>query len=604
MARNYNTLSPYYTAAENTLEQYVPLPFQEMMAASNAIYQRGEAIENQKLAADSLINNVEALSSEHRNYVNQRSKGFRDEASKLLEEYGGNAADPEYIRRTKQLIMQYANDNNFKTITSANEKLRFNDKIARQMRAEGKLYVRPQFKGIDDKGNLTDQVGEIEYVNTLDKLKEEYKIAWQSMENNNRGTITNAANIKRQNERVMNSLANQSPEFQKLAQAYVEQGMSVEQALNQVKSDVIGLQGQYGIRSERDNSYYSYQLALRNDARQAEEHRYKIAGLKQQLLQSQGVPQTNPLQGTLVQGAISAKDLNKDKQELATAFRKQIGKDGNLDVKMVSPDVNTNTYSPTGATLGTKHNTTGRITDDRKALGGRSAMEALNYMRAELGWPTKGKKAGSAKQVVDAFERMVKNDNVAPVAYVPGNSSVYNGIERTFGSNFSGATYYKDGEKLKADDSKIIAELEKNKQFAGLSFVNGGSALFKSVSDGKPVTIAVPLDNQTKQVMRSNLHIASIQNEFNDNTQLLKAIKRNPRNFVSQQPDGYYAPRLTGNGLMYAKVKTDGSGNIVDFERDSNNQIKYMDGAIPQQEMLREYNLLDSHLSNIYRSDK
>lgn len=574
MARNYSGLSPYYTSVDDTLEQYVPLPFQEMMAASNAIQQRGDAIENQKLATDSLLANIEALNTQHKSYVNQRATNFRNDSSKLLDTYGGNAADPEYIRKTKQLIMQYANDGNFRTIASANEKLKINDKISREMRAKGQLFTRPTFAGLDNNGNLVDNVGEVELVNTLDKLKSEYEIAWKSMENDNRGTITNKNNIDRLNKRVLDSVANNSPEFTKLAQAYMEQGLSKEEAVNQINSDITGLRGQYGVIKQRDDGYYNYQLAKAKFSLDAQETNMKMKLMKGQLaaMQGQSTERTVP-KFVSQQDAIKGEQQNAARKDIVKEFRKHIGSDGNIKAKP-----KTLQSGAFGAPATQIYTTT--------KIGNRSLNETLNYMRTELGWKPK---QGSAKGVADAYEAMIKNDNLVPTYWVPTNQATHSNLENMFKNDFAGRNAVVNGKAttIKSKDAPII---QKNAVFMGISLTSAsGKPIFKYSShdaDNKPITVEVPMPTQWSNYVRDRVKLGNIiQNNF-DNTEIMQMVKRDPT-LIATAGQNSYAPRRTANGVRYAKLKTYNSSTL-EYDRDGAGNLIYMPDEYMEQRLDRE----------------
>lgn len=580
MARNYGGLSPYYTAAENTLEQYVPLPFQEMMVASNAIQQRGDKILEQQATTDSMLANIEALAPEHKNYITNVANNFRESQSKLLDKYNGNASDPEFIRESRKAIMQAASDPNFRTVLSANERLKMNDKIARQMAAEGKLYINPEFTGVNADGRLTDEVGNVEYVNTLDKLKEQYSTAYQTMVNDNKGTISNADALNNVKNNTISMLQSQSPEFTRLQQAYMQQGMTQAQANQKIASDISGLDNQFQVKRERDGQYYNYQLALRQDARQAQSHAMQMKEMKAKLAALTGNGQPLTPSGTFVEGAISAQDLNKDKLDLVKEFSKHIDAKGNLSI--INKTLQSGAFGTTsGRTLTTNQ------------IAGRNVNDTLKYLREELGW---GPKQGSARQVAQAYEKMVKSDNLAPVTYVPGQASIYNGLDRTFGNNFSGAYYYEDGKRKKADDPKIVAELEKNKALLGLSNTNGGSVIFRSQKEGVPVTITVPMDNKTKNILGNTLKIGNILTAYKDNESLQKAVKSNPNQFLVSRNNENYAPRITSNGLRYAQVNENG-----DFVRGSDKNLNYLPDELVQARINHEYGLLDVNLESTFK---
>lgn len=597
MARNYGGLSPYYTAAENTLEQYVPLPFQEMMAASTAIQQRADKIMEQQAATDSMLANIEALAPEHKNYITNVANSFRDTQAKLLDKYNGNASDPEFIRESRKAIMQAASDPNFRTILSANERLKMNDKIARQMAAEGKLFINPEFRGVDANGRLIDDVGNVEYVNTLDKLKEQYATAYQTMVNDNKGTISNATALNNVKANAMEMVKNQSPEFLRLHQAYMQQGMNAQQASQKIASDLAGLDNQFQVKNERDNQYYNYQLALRQDARNAQTHALQISKLKAELaaLSGQGQQGLTP-SGTFIEGAISAKDVNKDKLNLISMFRQQLDSKGNLkQVDRVKDKQATYSYlNSSSSVAGSGANSTQLFkSSGSNTKNNKTAYETLQYMRNELGWANK---QGSAKQVADAYEKMVRSDNLAPITYVPGQSSVYNGLERTFGTNLSGAYYYEDGKRKKADNPELIAELEKNKALLGLSSSNGGSVVFRSTKDGVPVTITVPMDYNTKRILGNTLQIGNILTDYSDNESLQKAFKSNPEAFTIYKDKIPYAPRITANGLRYARLDEDNQ-----FVRDANKNMIYLPDELVKARIDHEYGLLDERLLGTYK---
>lgn len=600
----YGNTSPYYTAVSNTLEKYVPLPFQEMMAASQGIQQRADKALDQQAATESMLSNIEALAPEHKNYITNVANDFRTRQSELLNKYNGDASNPEFIRESRSNIMKASADQNFRTILTANERLKQNDSIARKMRAEGRLFLNPEFSGKDSNGNLIDNVGEVELVDTLDKLRTEYDIAWKSMENNNKGTISNKSNIDRQNKRVLDSIKNNSPEFTKLAQAYMQQGMTQEQATRRLQSDISGLQGQYGIRSERDNSYYSHQLALRNEVRNAQEHKLKMA----QLLSTMGGENSpNILKGTMLNGIVSNKDLNPEKKEIISNMRKVIDNKGNLKLKEGRENNSGGkTYNSlnSGKGSGMSSSQPFKSESNLSKTKEKSYLDTLQMMRTELGWPKSGKNSGNAKQVVDAYENLTRNDNLISSVYVPGNSTVFNGIERTFKSDLSGADVYVNGKKdiLKEDN---LAEATKNASFSGISMSNGGVAIFKSFSDKdktKAITMTVPLDNNTKRLLNSNLKIAKILDQFPDNTQLETEMKSNGLPYLRKDSNGnLYLPRKTSNGLRYAQAEVDENGNFIDFKRNNVNGLNYMNDEVVENIMRSEYSTVDKHLEYIFK---
>lgn len=602
MARNYQGLSPYYTAANQTLEQYVPMPFQEMAAASDAILKRADAVEQQSLATDNMIANMEALAPEHKNYLTSLGKNFSQQSRNLIDQYGGNISDPEFIRQQRRLISQTASDPNFRTILSANDQLKMNRKIAAEMNAKGQLYINPNFTGKDTNGRLTDAVGNVELVDTLDKLKDEYKIAWQSMENDNRGTITNAKNINRLNKRVLDSVASGSPEFQRLAQAYVQRGMSPDQAINQIKSDITGLQGQYGVKSERDNSYYNYQLALRQDARSSQEHSLKMRTMATQLAQMTGAGgDKTPLNISTTKGPISNIDLNKDKISMVKELRNHLDDKGNLNngKSAGSQIAVSSTFAPTNKIMGGANPLT------KSSLRGGSANETLKYMREELGWSPR---LGTAKQVADAYESMVKSDNFAPTIYVPSNPTVYNAIDKQFGNSMEGATYFENGKARHADNGEIISNLERNKSFVGFSTTRNQSGQdqmslkYRSYTDKdkkNPVIVEIPMSEEMQRLSKTKLKYNSIMQGLTDNAELSKS------NMYEIIDGRIFVPRRTAQGLRFAEVTGTIDNNGVlrnrQYVRQSNKDLNYLRDDIVEAKLYSELKDLDNYFLDIYK---
>lgn len=402
MARQLGGASPYYTAADQTLREYIPLPFQEMVTAGQTIQKRSDDAMNQNLATDALMGSIEAIAPEHKSYVTNQINTYRNAQKSLYDQYNGNMADPEYIRQSKIMNTRFASDPTFKTIMTANERSKVQDKIAAQMSAEGKLFIRPEFKGRDERGNIVDNVGEIRGVNTLGEWGQRLDAASKSMINNNRGTISNKTNLDRASNEIINAVKSGSPEVNDLISAYKQQGMSDEQARVKVANDVVRLRGQYAERTERDNSYYSHQLALRAEARANEALGMQRAMHNAQLAQLTGNKPQTPTQLLGVEDAILKKDINKDRLTNVDNFTKNfIDEKGNLKhakkgtviskeqaqaMKAQGIAVEEINPSARGAVVGGRgaSETTYRIASDGK-LASKFAVNQLAEMRKELG---------------------------------------------------------------------------------------------------------------------------------------------------------------------------------------------------------------------------
>lgn len=586
--------NPWFSGVDQTLPEYIPLPMEQLFQAGQAVQGRYDTAMSSIDQTSTGLGSMEALSPAHSQYRDQLVNNYREEISTLLDRYDNNARDPQFLREINRVNTRYATDPNLGVINQANQKLKRNQELAARLNAEGKLFVNDTGVGVDANGNLVDDVGDVRQVNTLDNLRERLKVA-AGTKTEVGNLITNRPALEQAKNEILNSLQSGSPEFADLARAYMNRGLSQVKAANQITQDIQRLSGEYAVSESTNFQKLNYQRALANDARDAQYHRLRMQDLKNKMAgeTGQGSNAPTPLRGAQLKGVISATDLNKDKVDLVNNFRTHIGKDGNLDVKMVSPSVNVNPYSPTGATY---NNPTGRITDSRRALQGRSVNETLNYMRDELGWPKSGRNAGTAKQVADAYESMIKNDNLVPVVYSPGNSTIRNGLSNMYGSDFSNVTYYEDGKPKRLEDAKDIAEAQKNANLKGITTMQGGNIVFNSSLGDKAITVTVPMDDNMKRLMGENLNISTLLEQYKDNTDLWNDIKRAPQQFALPIGEDVYMPRKTSQGLRYAKVNVNPDGSF-DLDRSGQGRsLQYLDDSLVERLLLSEYSNLDNLL--------
>lgn len=574
-------VNPWFTAAEQTLPEYIPLPMQQLVAAGQAVQGRHDTNMANIDATATGLASIEALSPAHREYVSNLASGYRSEIDGLLQKYNNNATDPQFTREFSRIRNKYATDPNLSVITQANQKLKRNQELAARLNAEGRLFVNDTGVGVDAQGNLIDDVGDVRQVNTLDNLRERLKIA-SGTETEVGNLITNRPALEQARTEILNSLSSGSPEFVDLTAAYMNRGLSQEQALNQVAQDVQRLSGEYAINEKTNFQKLNYQRALANDARDAEYHRLRMADLKSKMNPQSNTP--NPLRGVMLKGIVSATDLNKDKVSLVNSFRNHIGKDGNLDIKNKQLQVSAFGAHANSIEMGSN-------------IQGRSVAETLNYMRDELGW---GNKKGSAKQVADAYESMIKNDNLVPVVYAPGNSTIRTGLSNIYGSDFTNATYYKDGKPKRLEDNKEIVEAQKNANLKGITTMQGGNIVFNSFIGNDAITVTIPMDDNMKTLMNENLQMSTMLESYKDNTALWNDIKKVPERFALPIGNDVYMPRKTAQGLRYAKINVNPDGSF-ELDRDNNRSLRYLPDNLVKQALLKEYSNLDNLLETIIK---
>lgn len=281
------TINRYTRGIENSLEQYVPLPFDTMFKAGQATQARYDQSVADDAATQTGLASIEARSPAYRQYVDKTISGYRDSMTNLIKKYNGRLDDPEFKRQAKQMQTQVANDPAFQTIKLGNEAIKQSQGLEAQLKAQGKLFISdlPNFKGTDENGRLIAYSGAPQAVNTLDEWTKSGAIAHQSTEEVG-NTITNKNNLNRWKQAIQGDVAGQT----KLMQAYMQQGMSQQQASQAVKSSVQGLINQYGVESKLNTglmglqqSAYQFNVSRADRLREAaaeRANRLEIAKLK------------------------------------------------------------------------------------------------------------------------------------------------------------------------------------------------------------------------------------------------------------------------------------------------------------------------------------
>jgi len=234
-------INKYSNPIQQTQEQYVGLPFEEMLRAGQAIQARGDAADLQNTQVQSGLSSMEALAPGYSQFRDKFANDFKSQASKLLDQYGGNTSNPEFIRASRKLNMQYANDPRLQTIKQGNELYKQNQQIAAKMQAEGKLFLQPKFTGVDANGNITANVPGVQAVNTLEDWTKAGAIAHESMEDIGTNT-TNSRNLGNWKKTIQSDTEGK----QRLTEAYIQQGLSPERAKQAVENNIKGLVNQYG----------------------------------------------------------------------------------------------------------------------------------------------------------------------------------------------------------------------------------------------------------------------------------------------------------------------------------------------------------------------
>jgi len=264
-------ISRYTTPVEQTLEKYVPVPMDSIYKAAEKIQERGDLAQQQRDELETGLGSLEAYAPAQRDFISNYTNEFRTKSSELLGKYQNNTSDPEFIRESRKLNMQFARDPRLQIIKQTNEKIKLNEQIASKLQAEGKLFIKPEFTGVDSKGRLTAEVGNVQGINTLDEWSNAGKVAHASTELVG-NMLTNERNLEGFRQGILGDVEGQA----KLVKAYMQQGMSQQEAANAVKTNIRGIIDQYGVVTRPDTSFESLALQkqqIRQGAYQFEQTR-------------------------------------------------------------------------------------------------------------------------------------------------------------------------------------------------------------------------------------------------------------------------------------------------------------------------------------------
>lgn len=226
------TINQYSQPIQNTLESYIPLPLDTLMKAGQAIQSRGDIAQNQNDQFQTGLSSMEALAPDHRQYVNKAVNNYKQQQSDLLDKYKGNTSDPDYERESRRLNMQFAADPNLKVIQNTNDLFKAKQKIRDTLDSQGVKYLdsNPNFTGTDDKGNLSNNVGQLRataFDTNIDRSFKELEAA-QKVKGNK---LTNEDALHtEQNGYLSDLVTGANPDIQDALHYYKQQGMTDTQA--------------------------------------------------------------------------------------------------------------------------------------------------------------------------------------------------------------------------------------------------------------------------------------------------------------------------------------------------------------------------------------
>lgn len=281
-------ISRYTRPIEQTLEKYIPAPFQEMMQAGQLIQERGDLAQTQQDQVQVGLASI-AANPYHQEFVNTFANQFKTKATELLDKYQGNTSNPEFIRESKRLGMQFAADPRLKAVQQA--KLEYDKKQAakQELDAKGVKYIdtNPTYNGLDANGQISGNVGTLRTTNYDKIIADRIQQAARGMEQ--RGSkISNEWNIAGTNKALKQQLF-ADPELALGVQHLMQQGNLNEAQAVKVMSDYID-----NVSTSMIDSRTDYTLArMDQDERH---HQDNLRLQRARLTQEQSAPPPAPFE--------------------------------------------------------------------------------------------------------------------------------------------------------------------------------------------------------------------------------------------------------------------------------------------------------------------
>lgn len=507
-------INKYSQPLGQTLEQYIPLPFEEMSRAASAIQQRGDLAEQQRDQVETGLSSMETMASGQTQFKNNFVNDYKKEGMELLKKYP-NPSDPDFIRESRKLNMKYAADPRLQTIKQTNEFLKNQEKYKQEAAFKGIKVIDPNknFTGVDNNGNLIVPKNSARGTNFDEDLTKSFLQIRDNMIDDGKGWKSNKQNLDQLAGNLVKNLET-NPVTRDAIDYYTQQGMSPEQA-RQATKGLIQQAYTDNLKTDRDYQYDNLQinkaqLSLAQRRQAMDEMEFKA---KMQAKQSQGlglVPE---------QGPIDPVDLNKGLLNDVDKVLKNLNKSGGLskDTFVVSdtPE-NRKKYA------GKFRQQVSTIAGSGMGYGGSSYkelvvqgnynkdyLEVLKAAREQVGEAATNGKGGYLKDktVLEKYQQFLKNDNVSHTFWNTQSGDVMKQLDNVYvgsaGEKLGNASVVKDGKIVKVAKGEGSLKGYKGFSFSGISavpmdgFPNGAIKVNAVDENGDVVQILKPLDIQT-----------------------------------------------------------------------------------------------------------
>lgn len=581
-------ISEYTNPVQNSLEQYVPLPLEQIYKSAAAIQQRGDLAANQNDAVQTGLSSMEALAPGQRDFVNKFANDFRAQQGALLDKYHGNTSDVNYDQESRKLNMQFAADPRLTTIKQVNELIKKKQSIKDELDAKGLKYLdsNPSFTGVDGSGNLTSDVGSLKSTAFDSNINQAFKDKENAIEQIGH-RLTNHRNLMKIHDSYVNQDGTLNTDNQDVQQGlayYKQQGLTDMQAAAKVRNHVdAGLGYAHDLKDHfyEISPYQSEELSLRwaelkdKQAREKKEAQPELPNLLPFTHERAPLIETNVNQNKLNQlDNIKFKDnggLNKDQffMDDTPENRKKLDAKGQKYATHNDIDVDA---------LGTE----GGMTKKLIVEGGYNPNESklVDEAREFLGPNAKnGKNFISDQHTIERYKATLSNQAQEMNYIKPNNSEYLKSLEDVQigkkGENigpqytiFNSDGSLNDGSKQGSNPLENIKE--GSFSYGGANptpfgkYQNGTVKINATDKKGNPVEIIKPLDRYQQQVLSLPNQMYKALNSDVSNSDLEKTPITMPNGQMIYIQKGETADHKVG---MKAYIMTDSGPKEVDVER-------------------------------------
>jgi hypothetical protein len=561
-------INRYTNPVQNSLEQYIPLPFSEMAQAGQFIQQRGDIAEQKRNEAEVGLKSAEALAPAYKDFINQFANDYNKESDAILTKSGLNSSDPEYKRSIDKLNLKFLGDPRLKTIAQGNALIKQNDADSSDLRKRGIKFLDPNknFTGKDQNGNLVAPKGGPEMLHYDDLIHTALTEAASKIEQN--GAIkTNKGNLNRGVQELNNQIGT-NPDLIKGVQYLTQNGYTQEQAIKSIQSQIHDTANRMLV-SDTDYGYLNYQLGLR---KQAFEERKAAGQLPPELpfeLQHYSkpiTPNTNNNVGTTEVKSNLQKILDSgldDKGNLRTDARTI---EDNPENRLKYPNAIKKTFTVSGSGMGY-----GGSSYNELQIGSynKDDVNMLKTARQMIGYKTG---IGSAKEVFTKYQDMLKqfdqsSNDIISTDNLKINSAIAENVRRQISN---GKVYTVDNGNLKLiSKDKDIAALSKidDSDIKGISSKNLGELSgYSQFTDKAGKTYYTPLSEQYQKRFLGSKAIENYTQDFDPKNIEEKTIPlgngNNQKVFINPNasPINYRFKGVNGTLIPY---KSNQNGKII-----------------------------------------